>query len=355
MKHIVNSSSHNFSTTNQNCEPFVEDTSSIKAIKILVYSFVLIVSLFGNTVIIATIVRNNHMRTTINFLVANMAVSDILISTFAVPIKLCEIAVGPRRWSLDGIVGLISCKVSYFLQDISTAVSIQSLVVIAINRYRGIVFPFRPAIITPKRCKIIIPLVWLSSMGLHAIYFYTIRIVTDNGTTYCKFNWAPAFDPRKAQEQYIIIVFVFIVILPFSIITVLYSLILWSLRKKKGINCFSSEFSRQRHNENTKIFRYIFAIMFSFTICILPVFIYGILFYFVWKWKMPCNMEQFGFAVHFVLFSNAALSPVLTFVFNGRYRKGLKDVLKALNLCHRDAGVNLNQEELELNELQPGH
>ena len=66
-------------------------------------------------------------------------------------------------------------------------------------------------------------------------------------------------------------------------------------------------------------------------------------------------MEQFGFAVHFVLFSNAALTPVLTFVFNGRYRKGLKDVLKALNLCHRDAGVNLNQEELELNELQPGH
>ena len=354
MKHIVNSSSHNFSTTNQICEPFVEDTSSIKAIKILVYSFVLIVSLFGNSVIIATIVRNNHMRTTINFLVANMAVSDILISTFAVPFKLWEIAVGPRRWSLDGIVGLISCKVSYFLQDISTAVSIQSLVVIAIDRYRGIVFPFRPAIITPKRCKIIIPLVWFSSIGLHAIYFYTIRIVSDNGTTYCKFNWAPAFDPRKAQEQYIIIVFVFIVILPFSIITVLYSLILWSLRTEKVTTCSSSGFLRQRHKENTKIFRYIFAIMIAFAICILPMFIYGILFYFVWKWKMPCNMEQFGFAAHFVLFSNAALTPVINFVFNGRYRKGLKDVLNTLNLCHRDVGVNLNQEELELNELQPG-
>jgi len=38
-------------------------------------------------------------------------------------------------------------------------------------------------------------------------------------------------------------------------------------------------------------------------------------------------------------------------VFNGRYRKGLKDVLNTLNFCHRVAGVNLNQEELELNEL----
>ena len=69
---------------------------------------------------------------------------------------------------------------------------------------------------------------------------------------------------------------------------------------------------------------------------------------------MPCNMEQFGIAAHFVLFSSAALTPVINFVFNGRYRKGLKDVLNPLNFCHRVAGVILNHKELELNELQPG-
>ena len=105
--------------------------------------------------IITTVERNKQMRTSINSLVANMAASDLLISIFAVPIKHCEILVGPRRWLLDGIVGLISCKFSYFLQDISTAVSIQSLVVIAFDRYRGTVFHIRPAIITPKSCKII--------------------------------------------------------------------------------------------------------------------------------------------------------------------------------------------------------
>ena len=203
---ILNSSSDSNSTVlaNVSCRSVAEDTS-VRAVKILVYILVLIVSLIGNCVIITTVERNKQMRTTINFLVANMAASDLPISIFAVPIKLCETVVDPRRWLLDGIVGLISCKISYFLQGISTAVSIQSLVVIVIDRYREIVCPFRPAIITPKSCKIIIPLAWFSSMGLHAIYVYTIRLFSENGKTYCKINWGPAFDPHKAKERYVTI------------------------------------------------------------------------------------------------------------------------------------------------------
>ena len=153
---ILNSSSDSNSTVlaNVSCRSFAEDTS-VRAVKILVYIIVLIVSLIGNCVIITTVERNKQMQTSINSLVANMAASDLLISIFAVPIKHCEILVGPRRWLLDGIVGLVSCKFSYFLQDISTAVSIQSLVVIAFDRYRRTVFHIRPAIITPKSCKII--------------------------------------------------------------------------------------------------------------------------------------------------------------------------------------------------------
>ena len=45
---------------------------------------------------------------------------------------------------------------------------------------------------------------------------------------------------------------------------------------------------------------------------------------------MPCNMDQFAFAAHVVLFSNATLFLVINSVFNGRYRKGLKDVLNTM-------------------------
>ena len=212
----VNSTSDNFSKrqANQTCPWFAEDVS-VKAVKILGYSLVLIISLLGNSITVATVARNKRMQTAINYLIANMAASDLLISTFAVPMQLSEIATGPRRWLMDGTVGLISCKLAYFFQDISTAVSIQSLVVIAVDRHRAIVFPFRPAIVTRKRCKFIIPLIWLSSMGLHAIYFYIWRIITHNDKSYCIASWAPHFHPQDAHELYVIMLLVFIVMLPF--------------------------------------------------------------------------------------------------------------------------------------------
>ena len=348
MSRILNSSFYNFSRVlvNESCEPVAEEAFTIKAVKVLFYCVVLIISLVGNSVIIANVARNKEMKTTVNYLIANMAASDLLISTFAVPMQLVEIVVGPRRWLLHGAVGLISCKLVYFLQDISSSVSVQSLVVIAIDRYRGIVFPFRQAIVTPKRCKVIIPLVWLTSMGLHSIYFYTVRLISENNTTSCDFRWEPDFHPQKAQELYTIVILILVILLPFSVITVLYSRIIWSLRK--GGLARSSSFSHRRHKENVKVFKYICAIMIAFVFCILPINIYGILFLFVWNWKMPCGMEQLGFAVHFTLFSNAAITPVINLVFNDRHRKGLKDILITLKCCHADTGMNSVQGNVEL-------
>ena len=341
-------------TLNSSCKPFHLDTSALKAVKILVYSLVLIFSFLGNSVIIATVVRNKRMRlSTINYLIANIAASDLLISTIAVPIKLTEIALGPRIWLIDGTVGLVLCKLAFFLQDISTPVSIQSLVVIAFDRYRGIVFPFRPALVTPRRCKFIIPFIWLLSIGLHCMYFYTVRLVSDNDKTLCLFEWAPDFDPRKAQERYMTVLLVIVILLPFLVITVLYCSIIYSLRKEKVSKCLSSPSLSRRHEENIKVFKYICAILIAFSFCFLPIYIYGFFFYFAWKWEMPCNMEQYGFAAHFALYSNAAITPLVNFVFNDRYRKGLKDICKTMNFCHKDPAA-INLEGFELNILQPG-
>ena len=316
-----------------NCRWLVDDSVAVKGVKILIYSLVLIVSLFGNSIIVTTVVRNKRMRTTINYLIGNMAASDLLISAIAVPMKLNEIVLGPRRWLIDGIVGLSLCKLAYFFQDISMAVSMLSLVIIAIDRYRGIVFPLRPAVITPQRCKVIIPMIWLISVGLHSPYLYTARLRSHNNTTLCIFDWAPAFDPQKTQEQYIIVIFVLLVLLPFSFLITLYTRIIWILRQK-GAEIVPNHLSK-RHEENIKVIKNLCAIMVAFALCVFPIFVYAILFYFVWKWKMPCLMEQLGFAAHFVLYSNAAITPVIYFIYNGRYRKGLKDVLRALFFWHK--------------------
>ena len=153
-----------------NCRTMAEDPPAIKALKILAYCLILAVSLLGNSAIVSITARKKRTRTTVNYLIANMAASDLLMSTVAVPNKLCQIVLGTRAWLLDKTIGAILCKLVYFFQDISTALSIQGLVIISIERYRATVHPFLPAIITPKRCKFIIPLTWFTSVSLHGIF-----------------------------------------------------------------------------------------------------------------------------------------------------------------------------------------
>ena len=109
----------------ERCPSLTEDKLEVKIIKILAYSIVLIVSLFGNSVIIATVISNRRMQTTVNYLIANMAASDLFISVFAVPMKISEIVKGRRRWlvaqsverrrSNPKVVGSIPTLVRLFL------------------------------------------------------------------------------------------------------------------------------------------------------------------------------------------------------------------------------------------------
>ena len=144
-----------------------------------------------------------------------MAVSDILITALAVPRQITEILLGPRRWLIDGVLGSLLCKSVYFFQDITIGVSILSLLAIAIDRYRGIVFPLRKQFRKPaKLCKVIVPTIWLTSMGLQAIYFYIFRLVTVDTKTYCIISWDPKLDPKKSQQAHFIVIFVCLIAMP---------------------------------------------------------------------------------------------------------------------------------------------
>ena len=317
------------------CEPFQSDTTTSKEVKVLCYSVLLLLSILGNSLLIAIIRKSKRMQTVTNYLIANMAVSDLLITVLAVPRKITEILFGPRRWLIDGILGSALCKSVHFFQDITIGVSILSLVAIAIDRYRGIVFPLRQQLIRPAElCKTIIPLIWFLSMSLHSVYFYIFQIVTDDTKTYCQPSWAPKFDEKKSQEAYFVMQFVCLIAIPTCAVSFLYCIIILNLKKSptnvrcKGPSCMAS----RRSKENAKVVKIIIVILITFMVCVFPINVYGILFYFVWDWSMPCGMENFGFAAFFILYSNASINPCIYFLLNDKYREGLLDVLKVSRL-----------------------
>ena len=333
-------------TANQGCELFAVNSPSVKYLKTLAYGIIMLFSLLGNTAIIVIVLKNKRMRTTTNYLIVNMAASDLLISSFAVPRELTEIYTGPRRWLVDGIAGLILCKLVYVFQDISTAVSIQSLVVMAIDRYHGVVFPFRPPIATAKVCKVVIPVIWTVALGVHGVYFYTVRLMVQDNKTYCSFSWVSKFEERQTQEHYFIFISVFLFLLPLCVIFSLYALIVLELRKRQRAGSSASALSNQRRREDWAVMKKILCIVFLFILCITPITIAALLFYFVWDWHIPCGMDKLFQAAKFFFYSNASLNPCVYFALNDKYRKGLKDLLR------RNRSLAENRNGLPMNMLQ---
>ena len=270
-----------------------------------------------------------------------MAISDLMVSTCAVPRELVQIITGRQRWLIDGTAGVVLCKLVYFFQDISTAVSIQSILVITVDRYAGVVQPSRDPIIIPTRRRVLIPLIWLISVGLHGTYFYTARLQKVNNMRHCIFSWEPAFDNLQAQRIYFVTMSVILIAIPLVVIIVLYSLIFRSIIKQRSFWRTVSSFRMRRRKEDTKIIKKILAIILLFVMCILPIDITGLLHRFEWREKSPCGIDHLNFAVKFIFYSNALLNPCIYFLLDERYRLSLRNLFK-----YREFPATLNDMAL---------
>ena len=77
-----------------------------------------------------------------------MAMSDLLYPTFLFPVLLADMHVG--SWLIGGTLGQALCKVNVVLADCSVLVSIQNLVLIAVDRFGALVVPLRSPVVTRR-------------------------------------------------------------------------------------------------------------------------------------------------------------------------------------------------------------
>ena len=136
---------------NVNITPNCVSPASMKAAYngcTVAYCILLVVSLAGNSFVGIIVYKTKTMRKTINFFIVNMAMSDLLFSVFAFPWALTELNAG--SWLISGIFGHTLCKMISFAKVVSLAVSIQSLVLIAVDRFAAVVFPLRSPLRWPN-------------------------------------------------------------------------------------------------------------------------------------------------------------------------------------------------------------
>ncbi|XP_068743324.1 QRFP-like peptide receptor [Montipora capricornis] len=212
---------------------FTNDSTVEKISKLSAYYVFLLGSFFGNAFIIAIVYKHRDLHKTINYLIVNMAVSDLIFPLMVLPVHIRQMQAASQDWPINGIFGLMLCKLCYFTGLVSIHVSAQSLVWIAIDRFVAVVFPLKLGLISKKIRTIAIVSMWIFAGFLNFPSLIVAELVVTGNGTHCKeMNSESVFSDQEANAIYVGLQFIFMYIGPLFSITILYSAIAIALKRQ---------------------------------------------------------------------------------------------------------------------------
>lgn len=299
--------------------------------QMLAYIAIFVFSLIGNSLIAMVFHREKGLRTTVDCFILNMAFSDFLFAVTVVPRRITEILSSPQEWHMGGLLGEVLCRTTYIIQDVSTAVSIQSLVIIAVDRFRSIVFPLKPYFITTSIRAILLFLTWVVAFGFHTPYIYTWRLVLQNNQTFCIYSWAPFYKQETVTRAYFLVLSCFLFFIPTVTMICLYCAIIVRLRQGQNtvIN-YSSNLRNSWNRRNRNVLNTVIAVVIVFILSWLPFNIVVYLFFFSWDSRPSCIARTIASYTVILAHTNNALNPYVIFAFSTNYRDGLRALF-----CHQ--------------------
>lgn len=317
----------NVSDFNVSCSLVNRTTAEI--FQAIACSFIFLTATLGNTMVVIVVYKERRMRTTVNFLIVNMALSDFLCSMLVIPRILTELYTYPDAWLITGTAGLTFCKAVRFFQDVTVAVSLLSLLMIAVERYYAISCPVVADPIPRKRCALMIAFTWLVAFLTYGTHLFTFKLSIEEEGPICHQSWKQMVaDSVKAREIEFVLHTVLSVIVPFIVVTAFYSTILIRIRRSSVPGEASSRARIRQQKRNRNVLHMLLAVVIAFGICWFPFIVCNYVLMFVWVSKnrpqdIPCGLEIFGEWAMYLAYLNSSVNPVIYFVFCENYRKGL--------------------------------
>lgn len=290
-----------------------------KAMFISFYVAIMILAFIGNVLIIVVVMFNRNLRTEFNYLIVNMAVSDLLVSIFVLPLAIAEKYLN-HHWITSGLTGIALCKVLPFLSDITSPVSIFSLVGISINRFLASVYPVWQKTLAINLNKILIVITWIVPVGFFLPYFYTHTININQECGPFKFN-------QSQLGIYMRLSTVLFFLIPLLIIITLYTTIVIKLQQSSAVlsQMLNEKQLQKRKQKNKQIFYLSIAIISAFLILWGPFQVMLLLLSF--NLSTGNHFMPYRWTVQLLAFATAVVNPAICFMFITNYRIGLRNII----------------------------
>lgn len=207
----------------ENIDPTLVDVYVVFLLTIVFFS------LLGNIIVLTALYSQKaNLRNSMDVIIANLAVSDI-ISSFSATFTLNN---AKLLWSS----GSGTCKMCYYLVFVSYAVSVLTLSLASVDRFYGICLPTKHRqVLLLKKQSISICLIWMLSCLLFAPYIYAYEVKEfklSSGKTMqiCTQTW----NSDSEQIYYLLVVLLLLFLAPIALFIFLFVKVFHKLQEPRS-------------------------------------------------------------------------------------------------------------------------
>ena len=256
-----------------------------------------------------------------------MASSDLLYPTFLIPWNLSYLHT--NSCLISGKLGQALCKLVPFIVSVSFVVSIQNLILIAVDRFGAVVFPLCSPLIRSKLCPFFILATWIVAAAVNSPYLFTFELVESPEGNMCVIKLEEVFGVSSSYASFVLASYILFIYIPVLLLVILYSIIVIKLKTQVHPGEQSANSQQQRDRRNRNVLQMSIAIVTVFVFCCLP---YSINFI-ITQYQDTFTHSSRSFWIYYkVIFyvanAHCAINPVICFMFSSNYRNTLKRLIK---------------------------
>ena len=294
-------------------------------------SFIVIIGVPANCIIITIVRKTPSMHTTTNFLLINLAVADLITLMFCPSIYDYSLS----KVRIDKTLGDFICKlfVGNAVVPFTMNAGVLTVCTIAVERYLALAKPFYTGLrLTKQRVPYVVAFLWTFAVLSCIPDFMTNTIEPNLLSTYlCKRPWS--LDEYSAHKGFIIYSSVVFGFLPCIVVLFCYFEILRGMFITNTIFAAPADGSSIQELEDQRAKKQLFNLLIwltiVFCICTLPFWLFFIYLTAAAKSTVYENRELLFFLhrmVRFLYNANSFFNPLVYAFQSSNYRKGFKRI-----------------------------
>ena len=301
----------NLSSNASNSFHITARDKTMMVVESFVFVLMNIAALLGNLMVCVAFSRNVSLRRVTNYFVLSLAITDLSMAVFPMPLKAIASITG--RWMAEDI----GCKVDYFIANISAGTSLLTVMLLAVNRYFHVVWPaLYFSIFTKKRSIVMAVCAWIVTAAVVSLQFFITRI------QFQTFTNLPALCIPDFPDHSVSVVFNVIqntyISLPSLVIVVCYAKIFRTIRLHNTAGHYTERQPSVYGVEQARITRVLTVVVIGFYICWLPVLVTNILNFF--KVIGASGIKYINFYITFPLSASSIINPVIYAAMSPSFR-----------------------------------